>query len=235
MKLVRLSRIDRLARTSSNVRMVSEYRKLRNELLNESPKYNREDAKGEVEEIASTILRHLCKMWLFFADKKAVNGWIDELVVKYRRAPSYGDNNIVLDWRTVKDKLWDRNLQRLVYKYLDDLCDPDISPKYRKLPHRTDYQSYIKDFIERLDSFYEDYAKALSKAGSYVARKSRIEANVGRKAYRNMSKMDKKNQQDSRSTIPREAFESALENSSLLRGYGEDSYEYVKNPNNHEY
>ena len=121
----------------------------------------------------------------------------------------------------------------MVYNYLDDLSDPDISPQYKKLPRRSNYLAYVADFIERLDNFYPEYAEALVKAGSIVASKSRLEARVGRKAYRNMGKMARKKLQSSESAISEESFRSALDNSNLLHGYGDDEYEYLKDWDNY--
>ena len=233
MRLVRLKKIDKLARNSNDIRLMNEYRKLRNELLNESPKYDRGKANREVKSMSGTILKHLCKMWLFFASEKSVNKWVSELVDKYPHAPTYGDNEVVLDTDSVIEQLWGESTQRMVYNYLDDLSDPDISPQYKKLPRRSNYLAYVADFIERLDNFYPEYAEALVKAGSIVASKSRLEARVGRKSYRNMGKMARKKLQSSESAISEESFRSALDNSNLLHGYGDDEYEYLKDWDNY--
>lgn len=226
MKLVRLKKIDKLVRNSNDPRLLNEFLRLRNELLNESPKYDEGDAEEEVEEMSLPIIHHLCKMWLFFADSDQVNGWVNELVVKYPRAPRYGDRGKVLDKDSVERNLWNSRIEATVDSYLKNLLR---SEKYSEMPRRSYYTSFVHEFKKRLKKFYGPYSESLSKAGSNFVSQSKIKARVGERRYKNLSKQDKKNEQPKNAFVTADDFWNALDSSNLLYGYGSDEYYYESN------
>ena len=173
------------------------------------------DAMEKVESMAIPVIKQLCRIWLFSSDEVAVNGWICDLAVTYRKAPIY-DNGIVLDKLLVKNLLYYDIVEGLVDFYLRGMSR---NPRYKELPQRSDYLKQVPEFKKRLQIFCTYYFESLVRASRNTVRQHRLISRIGKKRYERFINLITDNYSLIGTSVSSEDIINALETSKLLFDY----------------